>query len=81
MGMKITLFHSKKDIKAKAALQELRRAHAIIALLASTLAFLIIITSLYPIQLDTILAGIAAALLIVVAAVSISIIFAIPAKK
>ena len=79
--MKKTWFQARKGFKGKVALQELRRAHIIIALLSFSLAFLVIISSLYPIQLDTFLSSIASALLIIIAAISISTVLAIPAKK
>ncbi|MBC7512648.1 hypothetical protein H7142_03250 [Candidatus Saccharibacteria bacterium] len=76
-----TLLRTQKDFKGKIALQELRRAHAIIALLSGSLSFILIIMSLYPVQLDSVLALVAAALLILIAAISVSIAFGIKIKK
>jgi ABC-type protease/lipase transport system fused ATPase/permease subunit len=78
--MKKKLFTKHKDFKGKVALEELRRAHVVIALLSMALAFLMIIISIYPIQFDMMLSSVAAALLIIVTAVSLSIAFAIKIK-
>lgn len=79
--MKLKLFYNHKDFKkGKVAVAELKRAHLIIALLAVSLAFLIVVSSVYPIQLDELLAGVAAALLIIVAAVSLCIALMLPKK-
>lgn len=79
--MKKKLFRTTKDFKGNVALAELRRAHFIIALLATALAFVIIASTYYPIQLDHFLTAVAAALLIIVAAISLSIAFSIKFKK
>lgn len=78
--MKSLLLHKAKDFKGKVAQQELRRAHLIIALLAISLAFIIMLTALYPLQLDPSLSAIAAALLIIVSGTSLSIALAIRPK-
>ncbi|MEO5950345.1 MAG: hypothetical protein ABIQ04_02760 [Candidatus Saccharimonadales bacterium] len=75
--MKKTWFHTRKDFKGKVALQELKRAHIIIALLSISLAFIILVMSVYPIQFDVLLASIVSALLIITTAVSLSIAFTI----
>lgn len=79
--MKKTLFRTTKDFKGKVALVELKRAHFIIALLATALAFVIVASTYYPIKLDHLLTAVAAALLIIVAAMSLSIAFSIKLNK
>ena len=75
--MKNLLLRKAKDIKGKAALEELRRAHFVIALLSAAFAFTLMFVTIYPVQLDTLLVSIATAFLLIIAAVSISIAFAI----
>ncbi len=75
--MKNMLFRKTKDIKGKVALQELRQAHFVIALLAASFAFTLMFVTIYPVQLDTLLVSIATAFLLIIAAVAISIAFAI----
>ena len=79
--MKHTLFQKSKNIKGKVALRELRRAHFVIALLSISFAFILIFITIYPVQLDTLLVSIAAAFLIIMAAVSISITFVLQEKR
>lgn len=79
--MKKKLFHTTKDFKGKVALQELRRAHVIIALLAISLAFVIVSSTYYPIQLNHLLTAIASALLIILAALSLSVACTIKPNK
>lgn len=80
-AMKKLWFNTHKEFKGKVALAELKRAHLIITLLSMSLAFIIIIMSLYPVQVDTLLAALASALLIIVAAISLSIALMIKVKK
>ncbi len=79
--MRRMLFHTTKDFKGKVALKELKRAHFIISLLAIALAFLLVASTYYPIQLHHLLTAVAAALLIIVAAISLSIAFTIKVNK
>lgn len=79
--MKKTWFHTSKSLKGNVALQELKRAHMIIALLSVSLAFIVIINTVYTIQLDMLLSSIVSALLIIVAAISLSVACAIKIKK
>jgi len=79
--MKHTLLRRTKDIKGKVALRELRQAHLVIALLAISFAFTLMFVTIYPVQLDTLLVSIATAFLIIVAAVSICIAFALQSKR
>lgn len=75
------LFVHRKQFKGKVLVEELKRAHYIIALLAFSLAFVLIVISLYPVQPDVILAAVASALLIILAAISISIALFLSRKK
>ena len=75
--MKNIFIRKAKDIKGKVALLELRRAHFVIALLSASFAFTLMFITIYPVQLDTMLVSIATAFLLIIAAVSISIAFAI----
>ena len=75
--MKNMLFRKAKDIKGKVALEELRRAHFVIALLSASFAFTLMFVTIYPVQLDTLLVSMATAFLIIISAVSISIAFAV----
>ena len=61
------------DIKGKAAKEELRRAHAIIGILSLSLAFLLVLGALQPLELEPVLAIIAAVLLGLVAVISLGI--------
>lgn len=79
--MKNIFIRKSKDIKGKVALQELRRAHFVIALLAISFAFTLLFVTIYPVQLDTFLVSVATAFLIIIAAVSICISFAIQPKR
>ncbi len=79
--MKNTWLRRTKDFKGKVALEELKRAHIIIALLSVSLAFVIISNSIYPVQLDSLLSAVVSALLVIVAAISLSIALAIKTKK
>ena len=79
--MKNTWLRRTKDFKGKVALEELKRAHIIIALLSTSLAFVIISSSIYPIQLDSTLSAVVSALLVIVAGISLSISVAIKTKK
>jgi len=79
-GMKTKHPRTVKDFKGKVALEELRRAHWIIVILALALAFLIIVTILQPLEFDIVLGSIAAGLLLLVAAVSAAIALRITVK-
>ncbi len=59
-----------KDIKGKVAIAELRRAHAIIAVLAVAFAIIIGLVTAYQVQLNPALGSAAMFLLLVVAAIS-----------
>ena len=61
-----------KSTNIKTAIAELRRAHFVIALLAMIFTFMIIISTIQPIEFDTLLAAIASALLIIVSGVSLA---------
>lgn len=74
------LFQRSKDFKGKVPLQELRRAHVIIALLAFSLAFILTIDNIYPVQLDLILSSVVSGLLVIVAGLSLSIAAVIKSK-
>lgn len=71
--MKKNKLYPKKtaDIKGKVAIAELRRAHFIIAILAMSFVFMLILNISRPLQFDLWLGSTASALLIIVAAVSL----------
>lgn len=72
--MKKNKLYPKKaqDIKGKVAIAELRRAHLIIAILAMAFVFMLILSTLHPLQFDVLLGSIASSLLLIVAAVSLA---------
>lgn len=78
--MKIKHPRTVKDFKGKVALEELRRAHWIIVILALALAFLIMVTIMQPLEFDIFLGSVAAGLLLLVAAVSAAIALRITVK-
>jgi len=67
------VFRKINDIKGEAAKEELHRAHAIIGILSLSLAFLLILGALQPLELEPVLAIIAAVLLGLVAVMSLGI--------
>lgn len=79
--MKNTLYPKNvKDIKGKVAIAELRRAHYIIVVLAVAFVFMLITSMFEPLQFDLFLGSVAAALILIVAAVSLSTALALPRK-
>jgi hypothetical protein len=79
--MKNTLYPKNvKDIKGKVAIAELRRAHYIIVVLAVAFVFMLITSMFEPLQFDLFLGSVASALILIVAAVSLSTAIALPRK-
>ncbi len=70
-----------KDIKGAVAISELRRAHAIIVLLSLALAFLVVASSQYPLQLDGTLGALAVVLLVIVCGSSAATVLALKYNK
>jgi hypothetical protein len=79
-GMTKRLFIKIQNVKGKAAKEELRRAHAIIGILSLSLAFLLVLGALQPLELEPVLALIAAALLGFVAVISLGIAYLLTKK-
>lgn len=69
--MKTTLPKKAKDIKGAVAIAELKRAHCIIAILATAFAAMLACVATYPIQLDPLLSLIVIVMLACVAIVSV----------
>lgn len=78
--MKTKHLKTVKDFKGNVALDELRRAHWIIAVLALSLAFLIVLSIVQPLVFDMTLGFIAVGLLLLVAAISAGIALKIRTK-
>lgn len=79
--MNILLPKKAKDIKGAVALAELKRAHAIIAILAFSFAMMLSLSSSYEIKLNAGLGTIAAFLLIVVSIVSLGTVLFLQKRK
>lgn len=69
-----------KDIKGKAAVAELRRAHYIIVILSAAFAFQLIMNMYLPLQFDVLLGSTAAALILLVAGTSLATAIGLPRK-
>lgn len=75
------VFRKVKDIKGAVAKQELRRAHAIIGILSLSLAFLLVVGALQPLEFEPVLSIIAAILLGIVAFISLGISYVLGRKN
>ena len=72
MSKKKTYPRAVKDIKGTVAIAELRRAHIVIGLLSLALAFVILASTIYPLNFDDQLGAVVVVLLLIVGAVSLA---------